>query len=114
VDFIYIYIKEVPSAVVDEYDLFDNGPAVNELKDYCNNSIRLNGGQNQDMVNSKKYPNLSRMARDYLAIPGTSASSERLFSSGKLTISETRSRLSASTIQACQCLQSWFKSTLNL
>jgi hypothetical protein len=43
-------------------------------------------------------------ARDYLAIPGTSASSERLFTSGKLMITETRSRLSASTIQACQCL----------
>jgi hypothetical protein len=36
---------EVPSVVVDEYDLFDNEPAVDELKDYCNNSIRLNGGQ---------------------------------------------------------------------
>ena len=110
---------EVPSVVVDEYDLFDNEPAVDELKDYCNNSIRLNGGQNQDILlwwkaNSKKYPNLSRMARDYLAIPGTSASSERLFSSGKLMISDTRNSLSASTIQACQCLKSWYKSTPNL
>ena len=36
---------EVPSVVVDEYDLFDNEPAVDELKDYCNQSIRLNGGK---------------------------------------------------------------------
>jgi len=65
-------------------------------------------------VNSKTYPNPARMARDYLAIPGTSASSERLFSSGKLTISETRNSLSGTTIQACQCLKSWYKSTPNL
>ena len=48
----------------------------------------LEGTETDDVLmwwkfNSKKYPNLSRMARDYLAIPGTSASSERLFSSGK-------------------------------
>ena len=57
--------------------------------------------------NSKKYPNLSRMARDYLAIPGTSASSERIFSSGKELISDRRNSLSPDTIQACQCLKSW-------
>jgi hypothetical protein len=111
-------VPEVP-AVVDECDILDNEPAVDEFKDYCTSLIRLNGGQTQDIllwwkVNSKKYPNLSRMARDYLAIPGTSASSERLFSSGKLMITDTRSRLSASTIQACQCLKSWYKSTPNL
>ena len=57
--------------------------------------------------NSRKYPNLSRMARDYLAIPGTSASSERIFSSGKELISDRRNSLSPDTIQACQCLKSW-------
>ena len=57
--------------------------------------------------NSVKYPNLSRMARDYLTIPGTSASSERLFSSGKELITDKRNLLSPDTIQACQCLKSW-------
>jgi hypothetical protein len=56
---------------------------------------------------ASKYPNLARMARDYLAIPGTSTSSERLFSSGKHLITDTRNSLSASTIQACECLKSW-------
>jgi hypothetical protein len=70
---------EVASVVVDEYDLFDNEPAEDEFKDYCSKSVRLSGVQNQDILlwwkaNSKTYPNLSRMARDYLAIPGTSAS----------------------------------------
>lgn len=49
------------------------------------------------------------MARDYLAIPATSASSERVFSTGRHLISDTRNCLSAKTIQACLCLKSWFK-----
>jgi hypothetical protein len=83
--FEFVGALEEASVVVDEYDLFDNQPAVDELKDYCS-----------------------------ISIPGTSASSERLFSSGKVTISETRSSLSGSTIQACQYLKSWYKSTPNL
>ena len=47
------------------------------------------------------------MARDYLAIPATSASSERLFSSGKHLITDSRNRLNQETIQACECLKSW-------
>ena len=116
----YAPIDQVaPSAVVDEFDVFDIEPAVDEFKDYCTNSPGMIGSQNKDVLlwwkgNSKKYPNLSRMARDYLAIPATSASSERLFSSGKLMISDTRNSLSPSTIQACQFLKSWYKSTPNL
>jgi hypothetical protein len=52
----------------------------NELERYLMEPI-LEGTETDDVLmwwkfNSKKYPNLSRMARDYLAIPGTSASSE--------------------------------------
>jgi hypothetical protein len=49
------------------------------------------------------------MARDYLAIPGTSASSERLFSSGKNLITKNRNSLQEDTIQAHECLKSWIK-----
>ena len=56
---------------------------------------------------SKKYPNLSRIARDYLAIPGPSASSERLFSTATDVLTDNRQSLSAPTIQAVQCLKSW-------
>ena len=58
-------------------------------------------------LNQHKYPNLSRMARDYLAIPGTSASSERLFSSAKHLLTDNRSCLAGSSVRACQCLKSW-------
>ena len=53
------------------------------------------------------YPTLSRMARDYLAIPATSASSERLFSSGKLLITDNRNILGVNTIEAVECLKCW-------
>ena len=59
--------------------------------------------------NSRKYPTLSRMAQHYLSIPGTSASSERLFSSGKELITDRRNRLNEISIQAVQCLKTWSK-----
>lgn len=60
-------------------------------------------------VNEEQFPNLAMMARDYLAIPGTSASSERLFSSGRQLITDFRCSLSPSTIQACMCLKNWLE-----
>lgn len=60
--------------------------------------------------NEEQFPNLAKMARDYLAIPGTSASSERLFSSGRQLITDFRCSLSPATIQACMCLKSWLDS----
>ncbi|PIL31003.1 hypothetical protein GSI_05696 [Ganoderma sinense ZZ0214-1] len=58
------------------------------------------------------YPNLSRMAIDYLTIPATSIDVERLFSHGQLILSHVRSRLSAQTMRAILCVGSW--SVLNL
>ena len=46
------------------------------------------------------------MARDYLAFPATSVSSERLFSSGGIMISDRRYYLAPKTIRASQCLKS--------
>jgi hypothetical protein len=69
------------------------------------------------------YPNLSRMAQDYLSIPGewigtiewienynfaaTSTAVERLFSQGRQLLHFTRNRLSPSAIRAQLCLGSW-------
>lgn len=60
-------------------------------------------------ANSSSLPNLSRMAKDYLSIPSSSASSERSFSGSKQTITQTRTRLSGDAVQATQCLKSWLK-----
>jgi hypothetical protein len=53
------------------------------------------------------YPCLSRIARDYLAIPATSVPAERVFSGGDDPITKKRGLLKEDTIRACMCLGSW-------
>ncbi|CAI5488176.1 unnamed protein product [Closterium sp. Naga37s-1] len=53
---------------------------------------------------------LRRMARDYLAIPATSASSERVFSLGRNLISWKRHRLASQRTRAVMILKSWYSS----
>ena len=55
------------------------------------------------------YPNLSKMAIDFLTIPAMSAEPERVFSGAKLTMTDRRNRLSAEIIEAFECLKSWYK-----
>ena len=59
--------------------------------------------------NSSKYPVLSKMARDILAIPASTVPSESAFSTGGRVISDYRSSLSCSTVEMLICLQDWFK-----
>lgn len=59
--------------------------------------------------NSDRFPNLSRIVKDYLAIPGISTPSERVFSGGRQLITDFRCRLSGETITACMLLQNWLK-----
>jgi len=56
---------------------------------------------------ARKYPRLARIARDYLAIPATSAPAERVFSGGADLVSKKRGSLSEDAIRACMCLNSW-------
>jgi hAT family C-terminal dimerisation region len=49
------------------------------------------------------------MARDYLAIQGSSVPSERAFSSGGLTGTSRRNRLNSDTFEALQLLKSAYK-----
>jgi hypothetical protein len=54
------------------------------------------------------YPKLSKMARDFFAIPATSAPSERCFSKARSLLPYTRNRLGPSKIQEQMLLDSWF------
>lgn len=56
----------------------------------------------------REYPNLGRLALDILSIPAMSAEPERLFSGAKITITDRRNRLESDTIEALECLKSWF------
>ena len=58
-------------------------------------------------VNSFRFPLFSRMARDYLAVPGTSTPSERAFSGGRQLITDFCCRLKGETITAFMLLKNW-------
>lgn len=80
-----------------------------EIDEYCL-SKRAEGIQ--DILewwrkNEAIYPNLSKMARDFLSIQATSVPAERLFSRATLTIKKDRSRLTGESAQFLLCLNSW-------
>lgn len=53
-------------------------------------------------------PDLAHFALDMLALPISSAECERIFSSAKLLITPSRSRLKSDIIEANECLRAWF------
>ncbi|KAF7366232.1 HAT family dimerization domain-containing protein [Mycena venus] len=55
------------------------------------------------------YPTLARIARDYLAIQGSAAPSERAFSNGSLTGAARRNRLAPEMFEALQLLKSAYR-----
>ena len=54
-----------------------------------------------------QYPVISRIARDYLAIPASSAASERIFSVGGDIVTKKRNRLLPTTLRYLLCLRDW-------
>jgi len=61
-------------------------------------------------VNSPRFPLLSEMARDVLAIPVSSVASECAFSTGGHILDSFRSSLTPKLVQALVCLQDWLRS----
>lgn len=59
-----------------------------------------------------RFPLLSAMAIDIFSIPAMSSEAERVFSGAKHTISDERASLQIDTIQALECLKSWFRADL--
>ena len=56
---------------------------------------------------SVKFPILSRIAKDILAIPASTIASESAFSAGRRVLDEKRSRLAPHSIQICVCKKDW-------
>ena len=56
-----------------------------------------------------RFPLLLSMAIDIFSIPAMSSEAERVFSGAKLTITDERLSLHIGTIEALECLKSWFR-----
>ncbi|XP_075524051.1 zinc finger BED domain-containing protein RICESLEEPER 2-like [Primulina tabacum] len=59
--------------------------------------------------NSPRFPILSRMARDILAVPISTVASEAAFSTGGRVLDAFRSSLSPKIVQSLICAQDWFR-----
>ena len=60
-------------------------------------------------VNSPRFPILSQLARDVLAIPMSSVASECAFSTGGRILDPFRSSLTPKCVQCLICFQDWLK-----
>ncbi|KAG8493064.1 hypothetical protein CXB51_010386 [Gossypium anomalum] len=60
-------------------------------------------------VNSPRFPTLSKMARDVLAMPVSTVASESAFSTGGRVLDQYRSSLTPKIVQALVCTQDWIR-----
>nr|QBG82645.1 zinc finger BED domain-containing protein RICESLEEPER-2-like [Papaver somniferum] len=63
-------------------------------------------------ANEKRYPVLSCIARDVLAVPVSTVASESAFSLGKRVLSDYRSSLTPQMLECCVILKDWWKAEL--
>ncbi|KIK49060.1 hypothetical protein CY34DRAFT_70720 [Suillus luteus UH-Slu-Lm8-n1] len=86
---------------------------INELDEYLQQPLeKVDDALKWWSAQQKKYPNLSRMALDYLSAPASSTAVERVFSQARQLLHFTRNRLSSASIRAFLCLGSWSRHDL--
>ncbi|CAI5984028.1 unnamed protein product [Closterium sp. NIES-64] len=81
-----------------------------EVSRYLSERVRCDMSALEYWRTATNMQTLRRMARDYLAIPATSASSEGVFSLGRNLISWKRHRLASQRTRAVMILKSWYSS----
>ncbi|CAI5957131.1 unnamed protein product [Closterium sp. NIES-64] len=81
-----------------------------EVGRYLSERVRCDMSALEYWRSATNMQTLRRMARDYLAIPATSASSERVFSLGRNLISWKRHHLASQRTRASMILISWYTS----
>ncbi|KAF0896093.1 hypothetical protein E2562_019323 [Oryza meyeriana var. granulata] len=64
--------------------------------------------------NANRFPVLSRMAHDLLAIPISTVASESAFSTGGRVLDDFRSSLTPQMVERLICTQDWLRSSINL
>ena len=89
----------------------------NEMAEYEMESVEPSGPDASEVYKywagkCMRWPKLSKMAKEILAIPATSAPSERAFSVGRDLFGLARMRLLPETVEALVCLRSWYRAKL--
>ncbi|CAO2142705.1 unnamed protein product [Urochloa humidicola] len=79
------------------------------LKENCEENNEKFDILNWWKVNSRKYPVLSKLAKDILAVPVSTVASESAFSTSGRIISSFRTSLSPKMVEALICGQSWIR-----
>ncbi|KAK8918950.1 hypothetical protein KSP39_PZI021474 [Platanthera zijinensis] len=91
------------------------GSTVSELEMYLTETrIKKVVGESFDILNwwktnSTRFPVMSLMARDVLAIPVTTVASESAFSTGGRVLDQFRSSLSPKVVEGLICAQDWLR-----
>ena len=104
-------VESVPEANDSDDDLYSSEQPTLESEDLRWLKER-SPGRHTDVLNYWKskeieYPVMAWMARDYLAIPASSAPSERVFSNEADVITKKRNRLAPDTLRYLLCMRSW-------
>ena len=86
----------------------------NELEIYLSEDIIMDEGDSFDVLrwwkhNSERFPVLSLMARDVLAVPSSTVASESAFSTGGRVLDSFRSSLSPKIVEALICTSDWLR-----
>jgi len=110
------FLDSISLSDIPEPTAASNSQSLSELDRFYLVTKPVGGDPNEPLawwkIHASEYPTVARMARDFLAIPGTSVSVERLFSKSRHLCSDLRSSLLAPTIMRAMLSKCWIKDGL--